>query len=444
MAVPARLSTRKLLLYDPGGARIQEMPPENPASETIITRCCIVGGGPAGMMCGFLLARAGIDVVVLEKHADFLRDFRGDTVHPSTLELMYELGLLEDFLRRPHQELSQIGAQIDDFTVTVGDFSHLPTHCKFVGLMPQWEFLNFIAEKAKAYPGFHLRMETEVIDLLLENGKVAGVRAKSQNGALEIHADLTIGADGRRSVVRERAGFEVQDLGAPIDVLWMRVTRQPNDPNQTLGRFRAGKILVTLDRDEYWQCAYVIPKGGFEAIRRKGLASFQQEIATVAPFLRERLGELKDWNDVKLLSVAVDRLQKWSRTGLLCIGDSAHAMSPIGGVGINLAIQDAVAAANELAAPLAKRTVSDDHLRKVQNRREFPTRVTQGFQVFAHKRFIGPAMRHPHPITTLPFALKLLQMFPILRRIPARLVGLGVRPEHVRTPDTRLETSRQN
>jgi 2-polyprenyl-6-methoxyphenol hydroxylase-like FAD-dependent oxidoreductase len=420
------------------------MPQETPACETITTRCCIVGGGPAGMMCGFLLARAGIDVVVLEKHADFLRDFRGDTVHPSTLELMYELGLLEDFLRRPHQELSQIGAQIDDFTVTVGDFSHLPTHCKFVGLMPQWEFLNFIAEKAKAYPGFHLRMETEVIDLLLENGKVAGVRAKSQNGALEIHADLTIGADGRRSVVRERAGFEVQDLGAPIDVLWMRVTRQPNDPNQTLGRFRAGKILVTLDRDEYWQCAYVIPKGGFEAIRRKGLASFQQEIATVAPFLRERLGELKDWNDVKLLSVAVDRLQKWSRTGLLCIGDSAHAMSPIGGVGINLAIQDAVAAANELAAPLAKRTVSDDHLRKVQNRREFPTRVTQGFQVFAHKRFIGPAMRHPHPITTLPFALKLLQMFPILRRIPARLVGLGVRPEHVHTPDTRLETSRQN
>ena len=420
------------------------MPQETPACETITTRCCIVGGGPAGMMCGYLLARAGIDVVVLEKHADFLRDFRGDTVHPSTLELMYELGVLEDFLRRPHQELSQIGAQVDDFIVTVADFSHLPTHCKFVGLMPQWEFLNFIAEKAKAYPGFHLRMETEVIDLLLENGKVAGIRAKSQNGALEIHADLTIGADGRRSVVRERAGFEVQDLGAPIDVLWMRVTRQPNDPNQTLGRFRAGKILVTLDRDEYWQCAYVIPKGGFEAIRRKGLASFQQEIATVAPFLRERLGELKDWNDVKLLSVAVDRLQKWSRTGLLCIGDSAHAMSPIGGVGINLAIQDAVAAANELAAPLAKRTVSDDHLRKVQNRREFPTRVTQGFQVFAHKRFIGPAMRHPHPITTLPFALKLLQMFPILRRIPARLVGLGVRPEHVRTPDTRLETSRQN
>jgi 2-polyprenyl-6-methoxyphenol hydroxylase-like FAD-dependent oxidoreductase len=420
------------------------MPQENPASETITTRCCIAGGGPAGMMCGFLLARAGIDVLVLEKHADFLRDFRGDTVHPSTLELMYELGVLEDFLRRPHQELSQIGAQVDDFTVTVGDFSHLPTHCKFVGLMPQWEFLNFIAEKAKRYPGFHLRMETEAIDLLVEDGRVAGIRAKSQSGALEIRADLTIGADGRRSIVREKAGLEVLDLGAPIDVLWMRVTRQPDDSNQTLGRFRAGKILVTLDRDEYWQCAYVIPKGGFDAIRQRGLASFQDEIASVAPFLRERLAELKDWNDVKLLSVAVDRLRQWSRTGLLCIGDSAHAMSPIGGVGINLAIQDAVATANILAEQLAKGAVSDEHLRAVQRRREFPARVTQGFQVFAHKRFIGPAMRHPRPITRLPVALKLLQMFPILRRIPARLVGMGVRPEHVRTPDTKPQSSRQS
>ena len=420
------------------------MPQQNPISETITTRCCIAGGGPAGMMCGFLLARAGIDVVVLEKHADFLRDFRGDTVHPSTLELMYELGVLEDFLRRPHQELLQIGAQVDDFIVTVGDFSHLSTHCKFVGLMPQWEFLNFIAEKAKAYPGFHLHMEAEVTDLLMANGKVAGIRAKSQNGALEVRADLTIGADGRRSIVREKAGLEVLDLGAPIDVLWMRVSRQPGDPNQTLGRFRAGKILVTLDRGEYWQCAYVIPKGGLDAIRQRGLPSFQEEIASVVPFLRERLGELKDWNDVKLLSVAVDRLRQWSRTGLLCIGDSAHAMSPIGGVGINLAIQDAVAAANILAEPLAKGAVSDEHLRAVQRRREFPTRVTQGFQVFAHKRFIGPALRHPHPITSLPVALKLLQMFPILRRIPARLVGLGVRPEHVRTPEAKLQSSQQS
>ena len=420
------------------------MPQDNPISESITARCCIVGGGPAGMMCGFLLARAGIDVVVLEKHADFLRDFRGDTVHPSTLELMYELGVLEDFLRRPHQELSQIGAQVDDFVVTVGDFSHLPTHCKFVGLMPQWEFLNFIAEKAKIYPGFQLRMETEVSDLLIENGKVAGVQARSQNGALHVRAGLTIGADGRRSIVREKAGLEVLDLGAPIDILWMRVSRDPSDPNQTLGRFRAGKILVTLDRGEYWQCAYVIPKGGLDAIRQRGLASFRDEIASVAPFLRERLSELKDWNDVKLLSVAVDRLRQWSRRGLLCIGDSAHAMSPIGGVGINLAIQDAVAAANILAGPLARDTVTDERLRDVQRRREFPTRVTQGFQVFAHKRFIGPAMRNTRPLPDLPWPLQLLQMFPILRRIPARLVGLGVRPEHVHTPDTRPQSSRQS
>ena len=419
------------------------MPQENPASETVTARCCLVGGGPAGMVCGFLLARAGIDVVVLEKHADFLRDFRGDTIHPSTLELMYELGILGEFLRRPHQELTQIGAQADDFTVAIADFSHLPTHCKFVGLMPQWEFLNFISEKAKVYPRFHLRMETEVTDLLIENGKVAGIYAKSPSGALEVRADLTIGADGRRSIVREKAGLEVLDLGAPIDVLWMRVSRDPSDPNQTLGRFRAGKILVAIDRGEYWQCAYVIPKGGLDAIHKRGLATFKDEIASVAPFLRERLSELKDWNDVKLLSVAVDRLRQWSRPGLLCIGDSAHAMSPIGGVGINLAIQDAVAAANILAGPLAKGAVTDEGLRDVQRRREFPTRVTQGFQVFAHKRFIGLAMRHARPLTRLPFPLKLLQIFPILRRIPARLVGLGVRPEHVRTPDTKQQTSRQ-
>ena len=419
------------------------MPQDNPISETITARCCLVGGGPAGLVCGFLLARAGIDVVVLEKHADFLRDFRGDTIHPSTLELMYELGILGEFLRRPHQELTQIGAQADDFTVAIADFSHLPTHCKFVGLMPQWEFLNFIAEKAKVYPRFHLRMETEVTDLLIENGKVAGIYAKSPSGALEVRADLTIGADGRRSIVREKAGLEVLDLGAPIDVLWMRVSRDPSDPNQTLGRFRAGKILVAIDRGEYWQCAYVIPKGGLDAIHKRGLATFKDEIASVAPFLRERLSELKDWNDVKLLSVAVDRLRQWSRPGLLCIGDSAHAMSPIGGVGINLAIQDAVAAANILAGPLAKGAVTDEGLRDVQRRREFPTRVTQGFQVFAHKRFIGLAMRHARPLTRLPFPLKLLQIFPILRRIPARLVGLGVRPEHVRTPDTKQQTSRQ-
>ncbi len=329
----------------------------------------IAGGGPAGMVLGFLLARAGIEVLVLEKHADFFRDFRGDTIHPSTFQLIYELGLLDDFLRVPHQELREIGAVIDDFTVTVANFSHLPVHCKFVGLMPQWDFLNFIRDKARAYPQFHLLMETEVIDLIIENNRVAGVRAKTKNGEQEFRAALTIGADGRHSIVREKAGFEVIDLGAPIDVLWMRVSRQPGDPTQTLGRFRAGKILVTLDREDYWQCAYVIPKGEFPAIQQKGLPAFRHDLESVAPFLQGRTLELKDWSGIKLLSVAVDRLRNWSRPGLLCIGDSAHAMSPIGGVGINLAIQDAVAAANALAQPLSQQlspSALDAHLHRVQ------------------------------------------------------------------------------
>lgn len=390
------------------------------------------------MVLAFLFARAGIDVIVLEKHADFLRDFRGDTIHPSTLQLMFELGILEEFLRRPHQELTQIGAQIEDFSLIVADFSHLPTHCKFVALMPQWDFLNFIAEKAKVYPGFHLRMESEVTDLIEENGRIVGVRAKSPQGLLEVRADLTIGADGRRSIVRQKAGLHVIDLGAPIDVLWMRVSRGPGDPNQTLGRFKAGKIMVTLDRGDYWQCAFVIPKGEFDAIRQRGLPAFQEIIANIAPFLRERVAELKDWSDIKLLSVAVDRLHKWSRTGLLCIGDSAHAMSPVGGVGINLAIQDAVATANILALPILHRTLSDRLLQAVQRRREFPTRVTQGIQIFVQKHFIGRALANQTQIRRLPLPLRLLQRFPILRRIPARAVGLGIRPEHIRTPQAKL------
>jgi 2-polyprenyl-6-methoxyphenol hydroxylase-like FAD-dependent oxidoreductase len=403
--------------------------------QTMQARCCIAGGGPAGMVLAFLLARAGVEVVVLEKHADFLRDFRGDTVHPSTLELMYELGILNEFLRRPHQELREVGALVEDLQVTIADFSHLPTHCKFVALMPQWEFLNFIADKAKLYPQFHLLMEAEVTGLLLEDGRVTGVRAKTPEGMLEVRADLTIGADGRHSTVRAQAQLEVLDLGAPIDVLWMRVSRQSGDPNQTLGRFRAGKILVTLDRDDYWQCAYVIAKGEFAAIKQKGLPAFRQGLESVAPFLHGRTEELKSWDDIKLLSVAVDRLRQWSRPGLLCIGDSAHAMSPIGGVGINLAIQDAVAAANILAQSLAQGQVTVDQLQQVQKRREFATRITQGFQVFAHRRFIGPALSRQAPVRRLPLPLKLLKEFPILRRIPARMVGLGVRPEHIRSPD---------
>lgn len=387
------------------------------------------------MVLGFLLARAGIEVVVLEKHKDFLRDFRGDTIHPSTLQLMYELGLLQEFLKRPHQELPSVGAQIEEFQVTVADFTHLPTHCKFVGLMPQWDFLNFIAGKAKAYPNFFLRMESEVTDLIEENGRIAGVRAKTPRGALEVRAPLTVGADGRHSLVRAKAGLQAIDLGAPIDVLWMRIPRKPDDPEQTLGRFRGGKILVMLNRDEYWQCAYVIAKGDFDAMKQKGLQAFRDDLAGIAPFLRDRTAELKDWNDIRLLSVAVDHLRKWSRPGLLCIGDSAHAMSPIGGVGINLAIQDAVAAANILARPLVQDRVTDEDLKKVQERREFPTRMTQRLQVFVHKRFVNSALAGRTKIRKLPLALKLLQLFPVLRRISARVVGLGFRPEHIHTPD---------
>ncbi|HMI50686.1 MAG TPA: FAD-dependent oxidoreductase [Candidatus Saccharimonadales bacterium] len=400
-------------------------------SAALQTNCCIVGGGPAGMVLGFLLARAGVHVLVLEKHADFLRDFRGDTIHPSTLQLMHELGLLKDFLKRPHQELAQIGALIEDFAVTVADFSHLPTHCKFIALMPQWDFLNFIAERAKRYPQFGLHMECTATDLLVENDRVVGVRTNGKNGPTEIRADLVVGADGRHSIIRQKAGLHVMDLGAPIDVVWMRVSRQPDDPMQTLGRFRAGKILVTLDRDDYWQCAYVIPKNGFAAIQEKGLEVFREELETVAPFLRGRTGEIRDWTDVKLLTVSVDRLHNWARPGLLCIGDSAHAMSPIGGVGINLAIQDAVATANILHSALLDRSPIDGTLHRVQKRREFPTKTTQAFQVFAHKNFIHPALSRKAPLRRLPLPLKLLQRFPVLRRIPARLVGIGVRPEHV-------------
>jgi 2-polyprenyl-6-methoxyphenol hydroxylase-like FAD-dependent oxidoreductase len=409
----------------------------NSPAQTKQIDCCIVGGGPAGIMLGFLLARAGIEVHVLEKHVDFLRDFRGDTIHPSTLELMYELGVLEDFLRRPHQELPEIGAQIDHFTVPVADFTHLPTHCKFVGLMPQWDFLNFVAEKGKAYPQFHLHMHTEVTDLIVENGRVGGVRAQTPEGQTEFRANLVVGADGRRSVVRERAKLEVMDLGAPIDVLWMRLSRQPSDPRATLGRFRAGKILVTLDRDDYWQCAFVIAKGEFAAIQQRGLPEFRETIESIAPFLRGRTAELKDWNDVKLLSVAVDRLRRWSRPGLLCIGDCAHAMSPVGGVGINLAIQDAVAAANILWRTFSYRGSIDEHLQRVQERRDFPTRMTQRVQVFVHKRFIGAALGRESTVQRLPLPLKLLQHFPVLRRIPARMVGLGLRPEHVHSPEAK-------
>jgi 2-polyprenyl-6-methoxyphenol hydroxylase-like FAD-dependent oxidoreductase len=400
------------------------------------TRCCIAGGGPAGMMLGFLLARMGVDVVVLEKHADFLRDFRGDTIHPSTLEVMYELGIVEDFLRRPHQEVRQLKGQIGNETIAVADFTHLPTHCKFLGLMPQWDFLDFIVEQARRYPSFHLKMQAEVTGLLEEGGRVVGVRARSPEGTLEVRADLTIGADGRYSVVRERAGLSVLNLGAPMDVLWMRVSRQPTDPGQTFGRFDTGRILVFLNREDFWQVAYVIPKGKADEMRQQGLPAFRQELVRLAPFLESRVEELRDWDDIKLLTVAVDRLRRWFRPGLLCIGDAAHAMSPIGGVGINLAIQDAVATANILGERLRLGTVNEGDLEVVQQRRSFPTRATQRLQLIVQNNVIRRVLDTTRPLTP-PWPVKLLGRWRFLQRIPARVVGLGFRPEHVKTPEAR-------
>ncbi len=404
------------------------------ATETITTSCVIAGGGPAGMMCGLLLARAGVDVLVLEKHADFLRDFRGDTIHPSTLQIMYELGLLDDFLKRPHQEVRELAGQIGDDRVVIADFSHLPTHCHFIALMPQWDFLDFLAEHAKLYPSFKLRMLTEVDGLLQDGDAIVGLTAKQPQGRLEVRSNLVIGADGRHSIVREKSGLKVEDLGAPMDVLWFRLAKRPDDGGQTLGRIQAGVVFVMLDRGDYWQCAYVIRKGGFAELRRNGLAAFRQAVAALNPKLEDRVGGIGSWDDVKLLTVTVDRLQRWYRAGLLCIGDAAHAMSPIGGVGINLAIQDAVAAANILWRPLRAGAATEDVLRKVQERREWPTRATQRLQLFIQDRVISNVLAlKTRP--RAPLAVKLLDWLPVLRRIPARLLGLGFRPEHVRTPE---------
>jgi 2-polyprenyl-6-methoxyphenol hydroxylase-like FAD-dependent oxidoreductase len=396
-------------------------------------RCCVVGGGPAGMVLGLLLARAQIPVLVLEKHGDFLRDFRGDTIHPSTLEIMHELGLLSDFLRLPHQEVRGLRAQIGEDWLDIADFTRLPTHCRFIAFMPQWDFLDFIAEQGRSYPCFQLATEAEVTDLIAEGGRVVGVRAQTPQGRLNIRTDLVVGADGRHSTVREKAGLEVEDLGVPMDVLWMRLSRHADDPGQTLGRVDAGRIFVMLNREDYWQCAFVIAKGGFEAIRRGGLPAFRQEIGRLAPYLRDRDAELRDWDDVKLLSVTVDRLRQWHRAGLLCIGDAAHAMSPIGGVGINLAIQDAVAAANILAEPLRRGPVSEGDLRRVQRRREFPTRATQRLQVFVQDRVISRVLARRGQIRA-PLLLRLVSRWRFLRRLPARIIGIGFRPEHVKIP----------
>jgi 2-polyprenyl-6-methoxyphenol hydroxylase-like FAD-dependent oxidoreductase len=403
-------------------------------AETVRVQCCVCGGGPAGMMLGFLLARVGVEVLVLEKHGDFLRDFRGDTIHPSTLQVMHELGLLDEFLRRPHQEARQLTGYVGGEPVAVADFTHLRTRCRFIAFMPQWDFLNFLADRARHYPAFRLAMRANVTDLVEEGGQVVGVRAETPDGPLEVRAGLVVGADGRHSTARRRAGLPVQDVGAPIDVLWLRLPRHPGDPDQPAGRFDRGRILVMIDRGDYWQCGFVIPKGAFEDIRQRGLESFRAALAGIAPFVADRVGALRDWDDVKLLTVVVDRLRRWYRPGLLCIGDAAHAMSPVGGVGINLAIQDAVAAANALAGPLGRGRVTDADLRAVQRRREWPTRLTQRIQVFIQDRVISRVLASRRQMS-LPLPLRLLRRFPVLRRIPAYLIGIGVRPEHVRSPD---------
>jgi 2-polyprenyl-6-methoxyphenol hydroxylase-like FAD-dependent oxidoreductase len=393
-------------------------------------RCCIAGGGPAGMMLGLLLARAGVSVAVLEKHVDFLRDFRGDTLHPSTLEIMHELGVLDRFLTLPHQKVPRLNGRFGDLAFTVADFSNLPTHCRFVAFMPQWDFLNFLAEEGKRYPTFQVRMQAEVTDLIWDAGRIVGLKANTTDGPLEIRCDLVVGADGRHSVVRASAELSVEEFGAPMDVLWFRLSRRHSDPVDPMGRFDTGRIFIMLNRGAYWQCGFVIAKGSRAQLEAKGLQEFREGVAKLAPFAADRVHELQDWEPIMLLTVQVDRLRQWYRAGLLCIGDAAHAMSPVGGVGINLAIQDAVAAANILTGPLASGRLTTEDLEKVQARRAWPTKMTQRVQLMIQNRVIKQVLGKTGPLSP-PLALRIMAYFPFLRRIPARIIGLGFRPEHV-------------
>jgi len=397
--------------------------------EAIRTTCCIVGGGPAGVMLGYLLARGGIKVLVLEKHADFFRDFRGDTVHPSTLDVMYELGLLKGLLQIPHQRVTAVSARIGDFDFHAAEFGLMPTRCKFVALMPQWDFLNFLSERAREFPSFELRLDYEGVDLMRDGERIAGVEARSPEGPLEIEADLVVACDGRHSAMRQAAGLPIEEFGVPIDVLWFHISRRAGDPEQVLGTVNYGKALILINRGDYFQAGLIIRKGSFGQLKAEGLDAFRHTIAQIAPYLGSRVHEIQDWDQIKLLTVQINRLRRWHLPGLLCIGDAAHAMSPAGGVGINLAIQDAVAAANLLAAPLRAGHVTELVLQRLQRRREFPTRVTQFLQVAAHNA-LEAAFRTSGPLQA-PWQLKAFDRLPGRKFLMGYVVGVGVRPEHV-------------
>ena len=396
----------------------------------IDTVCAIAGGGPAGLMLGYLLARAGVATVVLEKHADFLRDFRGDTIHPSTMQVMHELGMLDEFLHLPHQEVRELTAQFGRQRLTLASFEGLPVRAPYIAMMPQWDFLDFLAGRARAYPEFRLLMPLEASGLLRSGDRITGISARGPQGDVEIHARLVVAADGRGSILRDAAGLPLTDLGAPMDVLWFRLSRKAGDTGETQARFDVGRIFIMLNRGDYWQCAYVIPKGANERIRGAGLPAFRQGLGTLLPIDASRADEIDDWDQVKLLTVQVNRLEKWWLPGFVCIGDAAHAMSPVGGVGVNLAIQDAVAAANRLVGPLRSGTVAEADLAAVQRRREWPTKATQRLQVLVQQRIIQTTLASAGEVEP-PIALRMLTSIPFIGRLPARLIGLGLRPEHV-------------
>jgi 2-polyprenyl-6-methoxyphenol hydroxylase-like FAD-dependent oxidoreductase len=408
--------------------------PEQPARRTINTRCCIVGGGPAGMMLGYLLGRAGIETIVLEKHADFFRDFRGDTVHPSTLQVMDELGLIDGFLKLPHQQLQKMDGQFGGTSIRIADLSRLNVKYPFIAFMPQWDFLNFLRESGKRFSSLKVMMNADATDLMWSDDTVVGVKANALEGPVEIHADLTIGCDGRHSIVREKARLEVEELGAPMDVLWFRAGKRANESESVFARVETGKMMVTFDRGDYWQCAYVIAKNQYDAVKARGLDALRDEIVRLAPILKSGIADVKTWDDVKLLTVAINRLKRWTRPGLLCIGDAAHAMSPVGGVGVNLAVQDAVATANLLAAKLAKGCPPEAELDAVRRRREFPVRMTQAMQVVVQNNIISVALNPGDTPLKAPLFARVINAVPWLQGITARFIGLGVRPEHVRSP----------